>query len=103
MIYTEAYGCFKICSDWKKFYEKINFFNLVFLKNVYLVHHLLANVLKWLLSFKVVLNFWKLQIVFKIQIKLANVSQLKDCLPFDLVFGAVYRYMRGRCCSFYYG
>ena len=35
MIYTLAYGCFKICSDWTKFHEELNFLKHVFLKNMY--------------------------------------------------------------------
>ena len=36
MIYTLAYRCFKICSDWTKFHEELNFLKHVFLKNGYL-------------------------------------------------------------------
>ena len=35
MIYTLAYRCFKICSDWTKFHEELNFLKQVFLKNGY--------------------------------------------------------------------
>ena len=35
MIYTLAYRCFKICSDWAKFHEELNFLKQVFLKNGY--------------------------------------------------------------------
>ena len=35
MIYTLAYRCFKICSDWGKFHEELNFLKQVFLKNGY--------------------------------------------------------------------
>ena len=35
MIYTLAYRCFKICSDWAKFHEELNFLKHVFLKNGY--------------------------------------------------------------------
>ena len=35
MIYILAYRCFKICSDWAKFYEEFNFLKQVFLKNGY--------------------------------------------------------------------
>ena len=35
MIYTLAYRCFKICSDWTKFHEELNFLKHVFLKNGY--------------------------------------------------------------------
>ena len=35
MIYTLAYRCFKMCSDWAKFHEELNFLKQVFLKNGY--------------------------------------------------------------------
>ena len=35
MIYTLAYHCFKICSDWTRFDEELNFLKHVFLKNGY--------------------------------------------------------------------
>ena len=35
MIYTLAYWCFKICSDWTRFHEELNFLKHVFLKNGY--------------------------------------------------------------------
>ena len=35
MIYTVAYQCFKICCDWTKFHEELNFLKHVFLKNGY--------------------------------------------------------------------
>ena len=35
MIYTLAYQCFKICSDFIKFGEELNFLKHVFLKNGY--------------------------------------------------------------------
>ena len=54
-------------------------------------------------SFKGILNCCKLQIVFKSQRKLANVFQFKDCLPFNLVSGVVYKYTCERCNSSHYG
>ena len=33
MIYILAYRCFKICSDWTKFHEELNFLKQVYLKN----------------------------------------------------------------------
>ena len=54
-------------------------------------------------SFKEILNRCNLQIVFKSQKKLADVFQFKDCLPFYLVSGVVYKYTCGRCNSSYYG
>ena len=35
MIYTLAYRCFKICSNWTRFYEELHFLKHVFLKNGY--------------------------------------------------------------------
>ena len=35
MIYTLAYRSFKICSDWTRFREELNFLKHVFLKNGY--------------------------------------------------------------------
>ena len=35
MICTLAYGCFKLCSDWTKFHEELNFLKRVFLSNEY--------------------------------------------------------------------
>ena len=33
MVYTLAYRCFKICSDWTKFHEELSFLKKVFLKS----------------------------------------------------------------------
>ena len=33
MIYTLVYRCSKICSDWTKFHEELNFLKQIFLKN----------------------------------------------------------------------
>ena len=35
MVYTLAYRCFKICSDWTKFHEELSFLKQLFLKNGY--------------------------------------------------------------------
>ena len=35
MVYTLAYRCFKICSDWTKFHEELSFLKQVFLKSAY--------------------------------------------------------------------
>ena len=35
MVYTLAYRCFKICSDWPKFHKELSFLKQVFLKNRY--------------------------------------------------------------------
>ena len=35
MVYTLAYRCFKICSDWTKFHEELRFLKQVFLENGY--------------------------------------------------------------------
>ena len=110
MIYTLAYQCFKICSDWTKFHEELNFLKDVFLKNGYPLSFIdksfkmvinklvikrpqviavekktlilslpyledisLQTRAKLRTSFKGILNYYTLQIVFKIQRKLANV------------------------------
>ena len=36
-VYTLGYCCFKICSDWTKYHEKLNFLKQVFLKNGFLL------------------------------------------------------------------
>ena len=54
-------------------------------------------------SLKGLLNYCKLQIVFKTQRKPSNVFRFKDRLPSDLVSGVVYKYTCGRCSSTYYG
>ena len=126
MIYTLVYRCFKICSDWTKFNEELNFLKQIFLKNRYpqsfmhscfktifdkpftkspeistvekksliLLLPYLGNIslqttTKLKKSFKGVLNCRKLQIFFKSQRKLANVSRFKDLLPYDVVSGVV--------------
>ena len=35
MVYTLAYKCFRICSDWTKFNQELRFLKRVFLKNGY--------------------------------------------------------------------
>ena len=35
MVFTLACHCFKICSDWTKFHEKLSFLKQVFFKNGY--------------------------------------------------------------------
>ena len=35
MIYTLVYRCFKICSDWTKFYEELTFLKQISLENGY--------------------------------------------------------------------
>ena len=47
-------------------------------------------------SFKEILNCCKLQIVFKIQRKLANVFRFNDCLSFHLMSGVFYKYNCGK-------
>ena len=54
-------------------------------------------------SFKSILSCSKLQIVFKSQMKLANFFRFKDHLPFDIVFGVVYKYTCVGCNCSYYG
>ena len=48
MVYTLAYRCFKICSDWTKFHEELSFLKQVFLKPG-ILSHLVITVLKQLL------------------------------------------------------
>ena len=43
MVYTLAYRCFEICSDWIKFHEELSFLKQIFLKNI---SHLLITVEK---------------------------------------------------------
>ena len=54
-------------------------------------------------SFKGILNCCKLQIVFKSQRKLTYVFQLKNCLPFNLMYQVVHKYTCGGCNSSCYG
>ena len=130
MIYTLAYRCFKICSNWIKFYEEFHFFKNLFLKDgypllfidkcfkmvittvekrtlilslLYLGDISLQTRIKLRKSFRGILNCCKLQIISKSQRKLANVFRFKDRLPFDLVSGVVYEYTCERCNSSYYG
>ena len=122
MVYTLAYRCFKICSDWTKFHEELRFLKTfvdklfikrpqlitvekktLFLSLPYLGEISLQTRTKLRKSLKGLLNSCKLQIVFKSQRKLSNVFRFKDCLPSDLVSGVVYKYTCGRCNSTYYG
>ena len=112
MIYTLAYRCFKICAAWTKFREELNFLKHVFLKNGFIDKCFKMIINKLVIkrpqvttveTFKGIMNCRKFQIVFKSQRKLANVFRFKDCLPFDLVCGVVYKYTCGRCNSSYYG
>ena len=48
------------------------------------------------------MNCCNLQFFCKIQRIRANVFGFKDCLPFNLASGVVYKYTRGRCRSSYY-
>ena len=45
----------------------------------------------------------KIQIVFKNQINLSNISRFKDCLPYDLTSCVVYKFQCGKCNASYYG
>ena len=38
LVYTFAYRCLKICSDWTKFHGELSFLNQVFLKDGYLLY-----------------------------------------------------------------
>ena len=40
MVYTLAYCCFKICSDWTKFPEELTFLKQIILKNGYLLSYI---------------------------------------------------------------
>ena len=106
MVYTLAYCCFKICSDWTKFHEELSFLKHFFKKNgyplsfivIYLSLPYLGEIslqtrTKLRKSLKAVMDSCKLQIAFKSQRKLSNVFHFKDCLLFDLVSGVVYSYI----------
>ena len=75
----------------------------MFLSLPYLREISLQTRMKLRKYFKGLLNSCKFQIVFKRQRKLSNVFRFKDCLPFNLVSGVVYKYTCGRCSSTYYG
>ena len=68
----------------------------------YLGHVFLQTRTKLMKSFKVILNCYKLQIVFKSQRNLTNVFRFKDHLPFNLVFGVVYKCTCEKCNLSYY-
>ena len=140
MVYTLAYRCFRICSDWIKFTQELRFLEGVFLKNGYpsgfiesCFKKVIDNVLtespvkltveKCLLilplpflgdislllrtklrkSFKNILNYCKVQIVFKSQRCLSSLFRFKEPLPDDLMSKVVYKYTCGRCSCSYYG
>ena len=108
MVYTLAYRCFKICSDWTKFHEELRFLK-TFVDKLFIKRPQLTTVEKKTLflslphlgeislqtrtklrkSLKGLLNSCKLQIVFKSQRELSNVFRFKDRLPSDLVSGVV--------------
>ena len=54
-------------------------------------------------SLKGILNCCKLQIVFKIQNKLAKAFHFKDRIPKELTSGVVYKFQCGLCNESYYG
>ena len=54
-------------------------------------------------SVKGILNCCKLQIVFKIQNKLAKAFRFKDRIPKELTSGIVYKFHCGLCNESYYG
>ena len=49
------------------------------------------------------LNCCKLQVIFKRERKLSNMFRFKDCVPYNLVPGVVYKYMCGKYNYSYYG
>ena len=89
-------NCFKILVD-KLFIKRLQLTkiekNTMFLSLRYLGEIPLQTRAKLRKSLKGLLNFCKLQIVFKCQRKLSNVFSFKDLLPFNLVHGVVYRYV----------
>ena len=54
-------------------------------------------------ALKGVLNFCKLEIVFKCQARLSNSSRYKGPIPKDLISGVVYKFRCGLCNKSYYG
>ena len=52
--------------------------------------------------FKNILNYCKVQIVFKSQRRLSSQFRFKEPLPYDLMSKVVYKYTCGRCNSSYY-
>ena len=52
---------------------------------------------------KDILNWCKLQILFKSQNKLAKTFRLKDCIPKQLTSSVIYKFQRGLCNESYYG
>ena len=50
----------------------------------------------------VILIFWKLQILFKSQNKLAKAFSFKDRIPKELTSGVVYKFHCGLCNEVYY-
>ena len=54
-------------------------------------------------AMKITLNCCIRQVIFKNEANLSNMFRFKDCVPYELVSGAVYEYTCGRCNSSYYG
>ena len=54
-------------------------------------------------TLKGVLNWWKLEIVFKCQTRLSNSFRFKNPLPKDLISGVVYKFQCGLCNESCYG
>ena len=118
-------------SFWSKFLQKngypLSFIDIIYFKtfadNLFIKRPLLTTIEKKTLflslpyhgeislqtrtklrkSLKGLLNSCKLQIVFKSQRRLSNVFRFREFLPFDLVFGVVFKYTCGGCNSTYYG
>ena len=55
------------------------------------------------MSLKNILNYCKLQIVFKNKTRLGNNFHFKDQIPKDLTSGVVYKFQCGLCNESYYG
>ena len=55
------------------------------------------------LALKAVLNFFKLEIVFKCQARLSNSFRYKDPIRKGLISGVVYKFQCGLCNVSYYG
>ena len=130
MVYTLAYRCFHICSNWTQFHTELTFLKGIFqnngypenvidkcfkkfLNNIqtkglflvlpYLERIYLQTRTKLQQALKGVLNCCKLEIVFKCQTRLSNSLHYKDPIPKDLISGVVYKFQCGLCNDSYYG
>ena len=69
----------------------------------YLVPLTLRTRTKLRKSLKGILNCYKLQMVFKIQNKLANAFRFKDRIPKEITSGVIYKFQCGLCNESYHG